>query len=534
MSRFLPGTGHVWIRHEYEGMNFWALGHAWIGDRFYDAEALAKNLAMAKADSSLEKFLHDLNGHFALVLEHADFLWAAVDRTRSIPLFYMPQKDGAFVSDSPKLLREHFPNFTFDQDSIKEFLACGYVSGSDTLLSGLRQLQAGESLLVQKDARLNLNNYFVYYGNLRQNISDEALIGEFDAILEKAFRRLVEFAKGRQMVIPLSGGLDSRLVASRLKKLGCTNVFCYAYGKPYSADVAKSRLIAERLGFPWEHVPYSAAIWHEVYRSPEWRKYYRFAHNFVSVPHMDEWPALMELKRRKLVSEESVFVPGHTGDFISGGHLCYFDNTPGELSQKKLEDSVIRKHYGLWPLPGNGELREFFRARIRTCLASCPQEAPEELAQGYEFWEWRERQAKYIINAVRSYEYHGFHWHLPLWDSEIVDFWRGIPPDSKRNKRLYKKFLTATDREGVFTELKGRENAVPARDKLSGNFLFGGVANSVREFKKFLSRYYAHPLGVWGICGYTETLTKYRSARNPVAILARDFGSLTGEDAWPF
>ena len=40
----------------------------------------------------------------------------------------------------------------------------------------------------------------------------------------------------------------------------------------------------------------------------------------------------------------------------------------------------------------------------------------------YESLEWSERQPKAVVVNQRLYEYFGYRWELPLWDSEILDF----------------------------------------------------------------------------------------------------------------
>ena len=49
--------------------------------------------------------------------------------------------------------------------------------------------------------------------------------------LLKLMKRIGESCKDRQILIPLSGGYDSRLIASGLKKIGVNNVVCFSYGQ---------------------------------------------------------------------------------------------------------------------------------------------------------------------------------------------------------------------------------------------------------------------------------------------------------------
>ncbi len=57
-------------------------------------------------------------------------------------------------------------------------------------------------------------------------------------------------------ILPLSSGLDSRLIAGVAADVG-TNVYTYAYGASDMTDVVYSRQIAKTLGFPWKHIDLS-------------------------------------------------------------------------------------------------------------------------------------------------------------------------------------------------------------------------------------------------------------------------------------
>jgi hypothetical protein len=54
-------------------------------------------------------------------------------------------------------------------------------------------------------------------------------------------------------ILPLSGGLDSRLIAAVGAELG-SNLHTYAWGSPDSTDVVYSRHVARALGLPWKRV----------------------------------------------------------------------------------------------------------------------------------------------------------------------------------------------------------------------------------------------------------------------------------------
>ena len=49
------------------------------------------------------------------------------------------------------------------------------------------------------------------------------------------------------------------------------------------------------------------------------------------------------------------------------------------------------------------------------------------MVQEYMLWEWKNRQAKFIANDVRAYEFAGLDWELPFWDKRLCDFFSKLP-----------------------------------------------------------------------------------------------------------
>jgi asparagine synthase (glutamine-hydrolysing) len=63
------------------------------------------------------------------------------------------------------------------------------------------------------------------------------------------------------------------------------------------------------------------------------------------------------------------------------------------------------------------------------------------LADAMEKWDWQERQAKFICNSVRVYEFYGYDWWLPLWDTEFMKFWEHVPLELRKGTALYLAYV---------------------------------------------------------------------------------------------
>jgi len=92
-----------------------------------------------------------------------------------------------------------------------------------------------------------------------------------DSIYKNVFSRLIESVQGRTIVIPLSGGYDSRSSAAILKKLGYGNVICFTYGRPESFEVQTSEKVAKDLGYKWCFINYAYKNeWYKIARDEKY------------------------------------------------------------------------------------------------------------------------------------------------------------------------------------------------------------------------------------------------------------------------
>ncbi|MGH7339280.1 MAG: asparagine synthase-related protein, partial [Candidatus Rokuibacteriota bacterium] len=423
-----------------------ASGYAHLGDRFLRADAIAALLDACPVDAAWQQTLSRLNGCFAVATHRGARLLAGVDRIRSIPLFWSSRGEDYCVSDDACLALAASGSTEPNATANAEFPLTGYVTGEETLYSGVRQLQAGSVLSFDEACSDGPQRAPYYEFRHREFFTDDtgALVARLDEVHGRVFRRLIASLEGRPIVVPLSGGYDSRLIAVGLRALGVKDVVCYSYGVPGNWESRVSRELADYLGFRWEFVPYSAERWRAWASTEAFREYFRSAGNLTSVPHVQDWPAVFELGRQGKLPPAGVFIPGHTGDFVTGGHVPKWYVRRSRVSRRELLDSIFRAHYSLWDWPSGREreLAALFDRRIEGIIGPVPDCSPEEAADRYERWELQERQAKFICNSLRVYEGFGHEWRLPWYDAELIDFWARVPLGLRTGRRLYLDYVT--------------------------------------------------------------------------------------------
>lgn len=401
---------------------------------------------MLSLDERWRDALSRLNGFFALILQREGQLLAAVDRVRSIPLFYGMVDRAVFVSDDAEWIREQVGDTEMDPVAREEFIQAGYVTGPDTLYKNVRQLQAGELLIIDfngLETAVRTDRYYLLSHFEPATYDEFALRLAFSCVVEGAMRRLIEYAGGRKILIPLSGGYDSRLIATWLKKLGYRNVLTFSYGVPDNYEAKYSQTVANALGFPWRFVEYSNALWAEEWGGSDAEEFRKRASGHCSLPCIQDWLAIKQMLAEGNIDSDCVVVPGHTGDFISGGHIPDIVFLKPDLSKNDLVDVIQKKHLFNSPIgKDSSRYSTDWNDRILSRIHLAFNGDSPNFAALYEQWEWQERQAKYIVNSVRVYDFFGLNWWMPLWDTEFMKFWEKVPLVLRRERKWYKDLVS--------------------------------------------------------------------------------------------
>ncbi|HWR24721.1 MAG TPA: asparagine synthase-related protein, partial [Methanosarcina sp.] len=373
----------------------------------------------------------------------------AVDKVRSIPLFYTNTKSDFILSDNAYYLKDEKLSGKncdqqFNEKNAVEFMLAGYVTGNDTLFDSIKQIKNAEFLIYRKkENELKTSCYFRFLHENYYNLTEDKFFETLDHIFVNTFLRLIESTEkqGKRLVVPLSGGLDSRIIVSMLKRLGINNVICVSYGRKSSREAIISKKVAETLGYDWLFVEYTSKEWYECYHSKEADCFRKYAGNLSSLPHMQDFLAIRELKKQGKLPENSVFVPGHTGDMLAGGHIpaYYINNSRNYGSDIFLKDS-LKKHYSLWRQPHESEFEEIFKEKVIKSVAGFEIKDNSTCASAIELFDFNERQAKYIVNSVRVYEFFGYEWRIPFWDTELINFFLKVPIEQRVGRILYRKY----------------------------------------------------------------------------------------------
>lgn len=419
------------------GYAFDAQGKLWQG------AALCDLLQGVQDAVSLEAIVSRLNGCFAIIIQTESSTLAAVDRMASMPLYWVQEQGIQLISDVPQHAASQFPNKDTDARRISEYLLSGFCSGNDTLQKGLNVLQAGQILEI-RDSQSRIIQYY-RYKHLKSTPTDLATLYErLDTAHLNSIRRLIQSLDGRPVAIPLSGGYDSRLIAILLKRLGYKHISAFSYGQRHSREVRISHQVARLLEIPWTFVEHRPQDWYQAYQSPARKEFYAYAGNVSSRPHIQDWLAVKELSQCGHWHRDTVFLPGHSGDFVQGSNIPPAFSEMPIITREILLQNIWKSVYRLWHAVDDDVYQRL--SQLVPSEEEMDQETAASLLEGYL---WQQLQPRYILNSLRVYEYFGYEWRIPWWDAEILDFWQKVPISLRSGRQLYKAYIDTKRNTGI-------------------------------------------------------------------------------------
>ena len=295
---------------------------------------------------------------FAIWDRNKKNLFAARDRLGIKPFYY--RYDGKtllFGSEIKAILAHPGVRAELNVGVLSEYLAFGYLSGSQTMFSGINKLPPAHTLEIDSAGKLNLQSYW----DLTVPVDTEDRPPEFYV---KSYREMLESCVSSHLMsdVPLgvflSGGLDSSAVAALTTKIRREPIetFAVGYGEEKFSELRYARQVAQHIGS--QH--------HEVRLNRE--EFFSALPNLIW--HEDEpivWPSSVSLYFVAKLARERVTVvlTGEGSDETLGGYTRYawtLANSRMDSMYRSLTPSVLRR--GIRGAIGAGLLPSSLRRKL--------------------------------------------------------------------------------------------------------------------------------------------------------------------------
>ncbi len=420
---------HLQSKSWYQHSNVYAKGFVIDESGIYTKERLC--IKVLECIDNPNQFI---SGEFAAIIIEEEQVRLIADTIRSTPIFYTVNGNQLHISDECSSLRNEELGISLNRDAVTSFLYSGYVHSNYTLNKDVFQVEAGTIVSIKHGKK----EIFDYAKPQDVNLQHQSS-GDLLKVLSDVFDDYIEVINGREVVVSLSGGYDSRLVLAMFYLKKYDRVSCFSYGRPSLVELENAKLVSKKLGYNWQFINYDDIFDGSLLESDSFQDYCRYASNDTSVFFCKQYFPAAHLKSNKRMDSNAVIIAGHTGDVLSGGHLSASMST-NRFSTDKFIHHVIKRHFHFHSY--KSDLFNILSKSMEIDTSIHPWIA-------YESWERKNRQSKFIVNSNRAFNYFGYSTLMPLWDRRIIEFFKKLPFEQKYRSKLYRDTL----RELVFEPL---------------------------------------------------------------------------------
>ena len=176
-------------------------------------------------------------------------LFAARDRLGIKPFYYRwDGKAFLFGSEIKAILAYPGVGAEFNRGVLSEYLAFGYITGPETMFSGIQKLMPGHTLELAEDGEPRVEQYW----DLGVEVDQRPLPRKYYV---QTYRELLEASVASHLMsdVPLgvflSGGLDSSAVAALASKIRGDRIHTFAvgYGEEQFSELGFAREVAKHI-----------------------------------------------------------------------------------------------------------------------------------------------------------------------------------------------------------------------------------------------------------------------------------------------
>ncbi|MFD2916259.1 asparagine synthetase B family protein [Psychroserpens luteus] len=310
-----------------------------------------------------------------------------------------------------------------DFEAICIFVAIGFFLDTDTYWKNKKVLSPASHNKIDSQGNLvNSQPWFDWYSSPR-DISFEQALDEFTLLFETI---VTEQSKGKKVILPLSGGLDSRTQATALNYIGADVLsYSYEFENGYS-ETKIAKKIAQICNF--EFKPYTIKngyLWHAIDDLAQLNGCYS---DFTS-------PRQMAIKD-EFSKMGDVFSLGHWGDVL-------FDSMNLEQLTTEEEVTVILKKivkkgglqlatdlWETWNL--NGDFETYLKNRIALLLEKIHIEDTNANIRAFKSKYWAPRWTSVNLSVFESSRAI----QLPYYDDRMCEFICTIPEAYLADRKL--------------------------------------------------------------------------------------------------
>ena len=317
----------------------------------------------------------------------------------SIPVFHAQIENGCIAStlEPATVAAARYTPDDFFMPALVSLLINGHLISDWALYKGMKTLPADS---------VSEGNENGFRANQLRTVQPSQDRGEtgwddlIDEMHELSHKSIADVLKTRSTwILPLSSGLDSRLIAGVAADVG-TNAHAYAWGAPDTTDAVYSRQVAKVLGFPWKRIDFPNDFLLKY--TKQWGDWFGSAMHFHGMYQMAFLDAIKEEPQGAIIS-------GYVGEVVAGDGIN--DLEPVHLQSEGFQ--LCTDWYINWNVD---QLRTIFKVPFEDALQESALEYKKMISDlGGAFFQ------KMMLLELRNRQR-----FFISFQSILSDYWRGV------------------------------------------------------------------------------------------------------------
>jgi len=315
-----------------------------------------------------------------------------------------------------------------DHKAICIFAAFGFFLGKDTYYKNLETLQpANDYEISENEIILSSKEYWKWHYSPRE-INLKQATEEFAHLFEKLTD---ENLKGKKVILPLSGGIDSRSQAAAIGNNYDAKSYSYKFENSFD-ETKYGKQISEKIGIPFnEYTIPNGYLWEVIDELSEINQCY------ADFTHPRQMAVIKD------VSEfGNIFFLGHWGDVlfdsIGVSEDMRFDEQVNTILNKFIKNGGIELAEMLWEhwMPG-GKFRNYLEDRISELLNEIKIDNANSRIRAFKSTYWAPRWTSANMSVFSN-----FHpVFLPYYENEMCEFICNIPDALLADRKIQIEYI---------------------------------------------------------------------------------------------
>lgn len=311
-----------------------------------------------------------------------------------------------------------------DKKAICAFVATGFFLDNDTYWKNVKTLRPGTINTIDNQGYLLSSEYWFKWHYSPRAISFEDAVEEFTKLFDAIN---TEELKGNNVILPLSGGLDSRSQAVSLRSLkNKINTFSYSFKGGYK-EASIAQKVAKIAKYPFRKFEITPGyLWDKLDFAAQVNKCYAEFTHCTQLRVLEEFENMGE-----------IFSLGHGGDLLfdkmTDENFANDDELLEYLKPKIVKPTGYELAKDLWKSWGiEGSFEEYFDNRLKTLLQGISIEDKNAKLRAFKSLYWVPRWTS--VNLAFYKKKHPI--SLPYYNDKICEFICTVPEEYLADRKI--------------------------------------------------------------------------------------------------